>query len=72
MIVFSASLPELGPVARLSGRGSAHSGTRWTGRICLFDKRAALPQAAGTSLGQLCSAQQRAQRGQVGIWRESR
>lgn len=42
MIFFSAfTLPELGPVARLSGCSSVHSGTRWTWRICLFAKRAA-------------------------------
>lgn len=41
MIIFSASLPELRPVARFSRRGSVHSGTCWTRRICLFDKRAA-------------------------------
>lgn len=41
MIISSASLPELGPVAGVSGRGSVHSGMCWTWRICLFDKRAA-------------------------------
>lgn len=35
------ALPELGPVARLCGRGSVHSGTCWTRRLCLLARRAA-------------------------------
>lgn len=72
MIVFSASLPELGPVARLSGRGLAHSGTCWTWRICLFDKRAASAPGSWHLFGPVVFCSAESTRGQVGIWRESR